>query len=143
TSTTTTKSSSLLYLATPRLPSSAERDDDGHRPGDAPVSVFKTYRTQSQRSFLEKEIFILKDLPRHANVLRLVSVVLDLPASPLFVELEHCDAGDLRIFSQQSRVLATKGDWIWDVFTQLLRGLVHLNEFRVLHRNIRPSSCLL
>ncbi|CAE6969029.1 KIN10 [Symbiodinium sp. CCMP2592] len=91
------------------------------------------------RKCLQQEVTIMKRLTGHANIIQLFEVV-ETPSQIVLV-MEFANGGDLLRYVRTQRRL--QEPCVKDLFKQLMDGLAHVHDMRVVHRDIKLENLLL
>ncbi|CAG9859253.1 unnamed protein product [Phyllotreta striolata] len=100
------------------------------------------YQTGS-KEFVEEEYRILRDFSNHANVVDFYGIFKK--NNEIWFVLEPCDGGSVidlvkRLFAKNRRMVE---EHIAYVIKETLRGLIHLHENKIVHRDVKGSNILL
>lgn len=90
------------------------------------------------------EVRILASI-NHPNIVQYKEAFLvDNPAS-LCIVMEHADGGDLydKINEHKTKHTTFKEGEIWEIFIQITKGLKHLHEMKILHRDLKCANVFL
>lgn len=91
-------------------------------------------------SHFEREIRILWNF-HHENILGVHEALLSEATSTAYIVLEWADCGCLEQFCSPSNSLDLAE--IATIFIQIVRGVMHLHEHGIAHKDIKPSNVLL
>lgn len=84
----------------------------------------------------------------HPNIVRLHrtfegTVLVDLDDGWIFMVMEYCNMGNLGSFlSQKTNKVCSLGE-TKKVILEVLEGLEHMHERKMIHRDIKPENILL
>jgi NIMA (never in mitosis gene a)-related kinase len=93
------------------------------------------------------EVRILASI-NHPNIIGYKEAFLDEPSNSLWyfpllcsIVMEYADDGDLyqKITDYQKRGVQFEENWIWNVLTQVVRGLKTLHKANILHRDLKVT----
>lgn len=96
-----------------------------------------------RRKDIMNEVKLLEQL-RHPNVVACEGWFRDLSRDTLFMVLEYCEGGDLNSLIERrkkTRSYYTEEE-IWFIFGQICRGLRHLHEHGIIHRDLKALNVL-
>ena len=90
------------------------------------------------------EYEVLKKLD-HPNIIACHGYFWDHSAQSLYIVLEYADAGDLYGELQNRKRLGQNfsSKEIWGIFGQILRGLAHMHQKGIVHRDVKSLNVLL
>ncbi|KCV71965.1 NEK protein kinase [Fonticula alba] len=97
-----------------------------------------------EKQQLVAEVNILRAL-RHSNIVRYFDRILDSEHCRLYVLMEFCEGGDLKMFLSKYRKERTflDEDLIWRIFTQIVLALHECHTHKdgiILHRDLKPGN---
>ena len=104
----------------------------GYRYEDSKPIAVKLITKIIDRRYFENEIRIMRQI-NHPNILDLYKVIRK--EGKVYLILEYCNGGDLSNYIQQNE---TSFDNRY--FYQILDGLEHLYDNKILHRDIKPQN---
>lgn len=87
------------------------------------------------------EVKLLQQL-HHPNIVQCKGWFRDIDKGCIYIVLEYCECGDLHTYIQ-SHIKAHKyfsEEQIWFIFIQLLRGLQHIHENGIIHRDLKTLN---
>lgn len=99
-----------------------------------PVAVKLITKVIDQKYF-ENEIRIMQQID-HFNILKLYKVIKK--DGKIYLIIEYCNGGDLSNYIQKN-----ENSFDNRYFYQILEGLEHLHNNRILHRDIKPQNILI
>ncbi|KAL6072391.1 Serine/threonine-protein kinase [Balamuthia mandrillaris] len=86
-----------------------------------------------------REIAVLKELPPHKNIIKLIDTVEN--QKRLCIVLEYADGGDLFEYVCRNGRLQ---EWeAWTIFRQIIEAIGHMHKHGFIHRDIKPENILL
>lgn len=95
--------------------------------------------------FLASIELALSVIDSHENVISYKEAFIEESTNTLCIVMEYADGGDLYQYLknhlQEKRYLSEKR--VWQLFTQVLRGLKVLHDQKILHRDIKSSNVFL
>lgn len=100
--------------------------------------------TYSNQTYFNNEVYLLKHMPTHKNIIRYFDIKETL--SSYYVVLEYCNGGSLE--EALNKYTVFHGTPFTEeitryVITEILHGLEFLNENNIIHRDIKTENILL
>ncbi|CAL8102844.1 unnamed protein product [Calicophoron daubneyi] len=101
--------------------------------------------TEEDEEEIILEINTLRKLSNHRNIATYYGAFIkkSSPQDHLWLVMEYCGAGSVTDLVKSTRGQSLKEDWIAYISREILRGLVHLHNNRVIHRDIKGQNVLL
>lgn len=96
--------------------------------------------TPSSQHQIHNEIFHLRRLERHPNVVRFIDSFCDASGRSC-VAMEHCEHGSLADFLEQGGQLGRHR--VANLARQILKGLQHIHRQGIIHRDLKLGNILL
>lgn len=119
------------------------------------IKVFKKKSLNSFKNLEQKirnEIEILKKLKKSKHVVRFYDFFED--EKKIYVVLEFCSNGTLeqcilnreknqRDSSEEGSIPYIDHEKVWDIFSQMIKGMEFIHQNNIIHRDIKPSNILI
>ena len=97
------------------------------------------------KNIVLREVKLVANLEHHVNVVTIYHCWLEESPSPvsqsLYYSMELCQEGTLRQWLDQN--LQREPTQMLDFFKQLLRGVQHIHEAGLMHRDIKPDNIMM
>lgn len=95
--------------------------------------------TQEERQDAANEIRLLASV-KHPNIVRYYETFLD--GNWLVIVMEYAQCGDLSHFIKKGkeRQKPFPEEIVWNFFIQIIRGVEHLHNKKIMHRDIKPMN---
>ncbi|OQR73670.1 misshapen kinase 1-like [Tropilaelaps mercedesae] len=103
--------------------------------------------TEDEEEEIKLEINVLKKYSHHRNIATYYGVFIE--KSPpgqddkLWLVMEYCGAGSVTDLVKSTKGQQLKEEWIAYVCREILRGLAHLHQNKIIHRDIKGQNVLL
>ncbi|XP_055727819.1 misshapen-like kinase 1 isoform X6 [Salvelinus fontinalis] len=103
--------------------------------------------TEEEEEEIKAEINMLKKYSHHRNIATYYGAFVK--KSPpghddqLWLVMEFCGAGSVTDLVKNTKGNSLKEDWIAYICREILRGLSHLHQHKVIHRDIKGQNVLL
>ncbi|KAI1287929.1 Traf2 and NCK-interacting protein kinase [Halotydeus destructor] len=103
--------------------------------------------TEEEEEEIKLEINVLKKYSHHRNIATYFGAFID--KSPpgkddkLWLVMEYCGAGSVTDLVKSTKGQTLKEDWIAYICREILRGLNHLHQNKIIHRDIKGQNVLL
>ncbi|XP_022691440.1 mitogen-activated protein kinase kinase kinase kinase 4-like isoform X2 [Varroa jacobsoni] len=103
--------------------------------------------TEDEEEEIKLEINVLKKYSHHRNIATYYGVFIQ--KSPpgkddkLWLVMEYCGAGSVTDLVKSTKGQQLKEEWIAYVCREILRGLAHLHQNKIIHRDIKGQNVLL
>jgi NIMA (never in mitosis gene a)-related kinase len=106
--------------------------------------VFLTKLSKKEKENALNEVRILASI-NHPNIVQYKEAFLVDNPSQLCIVMEYVDGGDLyeAINEKKSKNSTFEEGEIWEVFIQIVKGLKHLHDMDVLHRDLKCANVFL
>ncbi|VDM74502.1 unnamed protein product [Strongylus vulgaris] len=104
---------------------------------------------EDEEEEIKLEINMLKKYSYHRNIATYYGAFIKkLPSSTgkhdqLWLVMEFCGSGSVTDLVKSSKASSIKEDWIAYICREILRGLYHLHQNKVIHRDIKGQNVLL
>lgn len=104
---------------------------------------------EEEEDEIKLEINMLKKYSHHRNVATYYGAFIKkLPSSTgkhdqLWLVMEFCGSGSVTDLVKSSKQASLKEEWIAYICREILRGLYHLHQSKVIHRDIKGQNVLL
>ncbi|KAK6763709.1 hypothetical protein RB195_024148 [Necator americanus] len=104
---------------------------------------------EDEEEEIKLEINMLKKYSYHRNIATYYGAFIKkLPSSTgkhdqLWLVMEFCGSGSVTDLVKNSKASSIKEDWIAYICREILRGLYHLHQNKVIHRDIKGQNVLL
>lgn len=103
--------------------------------------------TEDEEEEIKLEINVLKKYSCHRNIATYYGAFIDKrpPDDKLWLVMEYCGGGSVTDLIKSSKGQSLKEDWIAYICREILRGLEHLHQHKIIHRDINyaivPKIC--
>ncbi|KPM03233.1 misshapen-like protein kinase 1-like protein [Sarcoptes scabiei] len=103
--------------------------------------------TEDEEDEIKLEINVLKKFSHHRNIATYYGAFIH--KSPegkddkLWLVMEYCGAGSVTDLVKSTKGHSLKEDWIAYICREILRGLNHLHQNKIIHRDIKGQNVLL
>ncbi|XP_028967092.1 serine/threonine-protein kinase mig-15 [Galendromus occidentalis] len=103
--------------------------------------------TEDEEEEIKLEINVLKKYSHHRNIATYYGVFIQ--KSPpgkddkLWLVMEYCGAGSVTDLVKSTKGQQLKEEWIAYICREILRGLAHLHQNKIIHRDIKGQNVLL
>lgn len=101
--------------------------------------------TEEEEEEIKLEINVLKKYSHHRNIATYYGAFIDKspPDDKLWLVMEYCGAGSITDLVKSTKGQGLKDDWIAYVCREICRGLAHLHQNKIIHRDIKGQNVLL
>ena len=103
--------------------------------------------TEEEEEEIKLEINVLKNHSHHRNIATYYGAFIH--KSPpgvddkLWLVMEYCGAGSVTDLVKSTKTLSLREDWIAYICREITRGLSHLHNSKIIHRDIKGQNVLL
>lgn len=120
----------------------AVRLADGKRVALKKIQIFDMLDTKARERCL-REVNLLQSLPPHTCIIQYLDSFID--NNELYIVFEWAEHGDLKRLLRRALEsnASLQEHQIWRYFTQVVDGVRHMHEARVMHRDIKPANIFL
>uniref|UniRef100_A0A915JRA3 Protein kinase domain-containing protein n=1 Tax=Romanomermis culicivorax TaxID=13658 RepID=A0A915JRA3_ROMCU len=104
---------------------------------------------EDEEEEIKLEINVLKRFSHHRNIATYYGAFIKKQPSSngkgdqLWLVMEYCGAGSVTDLVKSTKGISLKEEWIAYVCREILRGLSHLHQNKVIHRDIKGQNVLL
>lgn len=102
--------------------------------------------TEEEEEEIKLEINVLKKYSHHKNIATYYGAFVDKNIGKddkLWLVMEYCGAGSVTDLVKSSKGQCLKEDWISYICREILQGLAHLHNNKIIHRDIKGQNVLL
>ena len=102
--------------------------------------------TEEEEEEIKFEINVLKKYSHHRNIATYYGAFVDKTlgkGDKLWLVMEYCGAGSVTDLVKSSKGQCLKEDWISYICREILQGLAHLHNNKIIHRDIKGQNVLL
>ncbi|XP_026864362.2 TRAF2 and NCK interacting kinase a isoform X2 [Electrophorus electricus] len=111
------------------------------------LAAIKTMDVTKDQEEMKAEINMLKKYSHHRNIATFYGAFIkkNPPGmnDQLWLVMEFCSAGSVADLIKNTRGNSLKEEWIAYISREILRGLAHLHQQKVIHRDIKGQNVLL
>ncbi|XP_027203670.1 serine/threonine-protein kinase msn isoform X8 [Dermatophagoides pteronyssinus] len=103
--------------------------------------------TEDEEDEIKLEINVLKKFSHHRNIATYYGAFIhkspEAKDDKLWLVMEYCGAGSVTDLVKSTKGHSLKEDWISYICREILRGLNHLHQNKIIHRDIKGQNVLL
>lgn len=103
--------------------------------------------TEDEEEEIKLEINVLKKYSHHRNIATyygaFIHKSLEGKDDKLWLVMEYCGAGSVTDLVKSTKGHSLKEEWIAYICREILRGLNHLHQNKIIHRDIKGQNVLL
>ncbi|XP_037833589.1 TRAF2 and NCK interacting kinase a isoform X7 [Kryptolebias marmoratus] len=103
--------------------------------------------TENEQDEIKSEISMLKKFSNHKNIATYFGVFIKKTRpgvdDQLWLVMEFCGAGSVTDLIKNTKGNTLKEEWIAYICKEIIKGLAHLHQHKVIHRDIKGQNVLL